>query len=250
MGTVLKGRVRASKQWQRLMARLSAPRQLVDHACALHLAGVTLLALAWSAAACGLDSSGAGLDSWAGDGGQGNGTATSAGGTGGESVTIGSGGSSVSTSSMGAGGGAGGGGTGGGGGAGGAFPCEGDGLYKDPLGHCYHYILVKDNWLNARAGCKAWGGSDADLAAISSQAEYDFVAAVSGLPSNMWIGGRDFDLADTTIGYEWSNGEVWWFSPSGALPALDPENPCIKLHNEAFEPRECSEAREYLCERY
>jgi hypothetical protein len=232
------------------MARLPASRQLVDRACALRLAGVTLLALACSAAACGLDSSGAGLDSTAGGGGHGNGTAANAGGTGGESLTIGSGGSSVSTSSTGADGGAGGAGTGGDAGAGGAFPCEGDGLYEGPMGHCYHYILVKDNWLNAQAGCKTWGGSDADLAAISFQAEYDFVAAVPGLPTNMWIGGRDFDPIDTTVGYEWSNGEMWGFSPSGTPPALDPAKPCIKLHNDAFDPHACSEAREYLCERY
>jgi hypothetical protein len=222
---------------------------------ALKLAGGTLLALIYSAAACGLNTSGADVSSasTAGGGGQAGGPATSASGTGG-SLTISSSGSVASgTGGDGGAGGDGGNGGNGAGGEGGAFVCEGDGVFEDPVTlHCYRYVMAvaeEDNWLNTQASCKTWGGPAADLAAISSLIEYTFIVSQLGDMLDMWLGGRNLET-DIVDEYVWSNGEPWAYAPDGALPANDPSKPCIKMKNLAYQPKACAESHKFLCERY
>jgi Lectin C-type domain len=177
-------------------------------------------------------------------------TGTTSGGGDGGSSTSSAGGFGGATSSTGGGkGGAGGGG--GGGGSGGGLPCTGDGdVFEDPsTGHCYRRFTTNTNWPNARAECLSWGGPSADLAAVSGQLEYEFIVGVLGATFEMWLGGRDFDPADATVGYEWSNGEPWGYSPNGDLPASNPLEPCIRLKDDSFQTRACSAMHDFLCER-
>jgi hypothetical protein len=223
-----------------------------DRAGVLRFVGGTLLVMVCAAAACSLDSSGLdpGNQFADGGGGQGNGGGSSAGGYGG-SLTISAGGGSVASTTGTAGGEGGAGGAGGGsGGGGGEFVCEGDGVFEDPVtDHCYRHIESGENWLNAEAKCKLWGGQTATLAAISSLPEWTVILAVLGPSHDIWLGGRNFP-GDVVDDYVWSNNEPWGFAPDGMLPVNDPTKPCIKLKNVDLQPKACGESHEYLCERH
>lgn len=176
-------------------------------------------------------------------------TGSATGGGHGGAPTTSAGGFGGATSS--AGGGEGGAGVGGGG-SGGGFPCTGDDeVFEDPAtGHCYRRFTSNENWLNARAQCQVWGGSSADLAAVSAQSEYEFIVSELGATFEMWVGARDFDPKDAAVGYEWSNGEPWGYSPNGNLPVSNPLESCARLKNDAFQPRSCGQQYGFLCERY
>jgi cysteine-rich repeat protein len=96
--------------------------------------------------------------------------------------------------------------------------------------HCYVLIATATTWQDARTGCMALAPGY-DLAAVSSQAEHDFL--LTKLPaamSTMWIGANDLSVEGT---FEWANGEPWGFvvweamEPNDALMAED----CVTLRN-------------------
>jgi hypothetical protein len=203
----------------------------------------TALALALALLACGLDSSGTGADPPV----PAPAASTSASSSGGGPASGGAGGH----------GDAGGAGSSEGGGAGGSEPqsCDGEDEFfggDDP--RCYRHVEARATWEAARAACVAWGG---DLAALSSNAEYNFVYSMRST-SDFWIGARSAAADGVPSGYTWSNGEPWgadgWATETDTFPwkGGNPKvgEPCVKLHN-AFETKACNDepSKGYLCER-
>ena len=172
------------------------------------------------------------------------------------------GGATSSSSGTGGAGGAGAGGSGMGG-AGGIVPvdCQGSGeFYGGPSPtHCYLFVQkppMELIWYDARLACQAWHGN-ADLAALSSKAEYDFVVGAIGAGNaDTWIGGWDPVGSGDKANFEWSNGEPWdddgWVvgdAPwKGGEPSTGDDRLKIKV---GFEGKAYTQTvpNGYLCER-
>jgi cysteine-rich repeat protein len=93
---------------------------------------------------------------------------------------------------------------------------ECDTLLDPQTGHCYALLeLFDDIWDAARTEC-ALLGDGFDLAAMSSQAEIDWLSAQATIDAYLvddvnaacfWIGGSDVDVEATWV---WSNGEPFF----------------------------------------
>lgn len=163
----------------------------------------TLSAVLLSSSACGVGFSG---------GGQGGGGAAAAeAGAGG----IGSGGGGE--------GGIGSGGIGGNGGAGGApASCDGVDEHEDPAsGSCYMLPAVGQPFDAARTACMSWRAG-ADLAAVRSAVELEFVTTVVGITSRTLLGGvatNGGTNGASAADWHWVNGEPWDYATT---PGVDP----------------------------
>jgi hypothetical protein len=222
-----------------------APRHRLT---SLH-AGSLLVLMASTMAACTLSSEGEQSTSAASSG--------SAVGSGGHVGEVGggdaTGGNATSSSSV-----VGSGGVGGDGaasaGAGGSMGCDAPDVSDPSTGHCYGFFDVKVLYAEVDAACAVWK-SGGRFAAVSTEAEYDFLWSQFELQTDFWIGADDLD-GDRS--WQWVNGETWgeasgWGqSPNDPWKTGEPTGGggelCLRMKSWLFESKNC-DAQAYLCER-
>jgi hypothetical protein len=89
-----------------------------------------------------------------------------------------------------------------------------------------------------------------DLAAISSEAERDFIDTNFTYES-AWLGGRDLTLMDV---YEWVSGEAWGYAPWEIGDPNGGDEDCVRMmnvsgaNNDEFRDDGCQEIGAPLCE--
>jgi hypothetical protein len=215
---------------------------------------LVLLALVVGVVGCSLSSQGSrsssdeSSSSTVGSGGH----PTGAGGiAGGEAVAsssaVGSGGQGgVGASSCGGGGSSGGGG--------GSATCDAPDVLDPSTQHCYRLFDTKVEYEDVDAACGAWkpGGR---FAAVSTEAEYDFLRDQFEAATDFWIGADDLDGDGT---WTWVNGETWgeasgWGESPAAPwqtgePAGGAGEKCLRMKSWLFESKNC-DAQPHLCER-
>jgi cysteine-rich repeat protein len=127
--------------------------------------------------------------------------------------------------------------------------CGGMSMFHPASYHCYSLVANLD-WFDARAKCAA-GGPGWDLAALSTQAEHEWlVMALASWPDGaIWLGGNDLQVEGT---FEWTNGEAWGFT-AWAQGQPNGGGDCVHLvvdpaNNPGWHDKDCPATQYALCE--
>lgn len=131
----------------------------------------------------------------------------------------------------------------------GCLSCTGNNELIGPISkHCYLLLpSAQKSWAGARSACIAWGG---DLAALSSQAEFDFIAKKLAMKV-VWTGGN---ALAKTCSYSFSNGEPWRASWLSGEPNEMNGQGCVTMSSLSsgggvMADAACGQALGYICER-
>jgi cysteine-rich repeat protein len=125
--------------------------------------------------------------------------------------------------------------------------CEREPWSIEPISrHAFRVYRPKPdlNWAEAKAYCRNLGGH---LATITSQAEFDFVLALTD--QSVWIGASDQDKEGL---FRWVTGEPWEFAPWGELQPDDLQGAedCVTLRTglNDFNDADCEGRHPFVCE--
>ena len=132
--------------------------------------------------------------------------------------------------------------------------CVAPDVFDAASGRCYRFFTQATLYEDVQAECEKWH-PNGRFAAMSTKAEYDFLAVAFASETDFWIGGDDLDDDGS---WQWQNGEPWGEASGWGQEGSEPwktDEPmggdgerCLRVKAWLFESKNC-DAQPFLCER-